>query len=80
MPDWGTGEWVHNGIADLELLPNGSLMRKPYVPYVEMLHHWQRRLNRVTELDENPFDHGVDLEDIRKAARALDPVADADWH
>jgi beta-glucosidase/6-phospho-beta-glucosidase/beta-galactosidase len=80
MPDWGTGEWVHNGIADLELLPNGSLMRKPYVPYVEMLHHWQRRLNRVTELDENPFDHGVDLVDIRKAARALDPVADADWH
>jgi hypothetical protein len=30
MPDWGTGEWVHNGIADLERLPNGSLMRKPF--------------------------------------------------
>jgi hypothetical protein len=80
MPDWGTGEWVHNGIADLELLPNGSLMRKPFVPYVEMLHQWQRRLNRATELDQDPFDRRVDLEDIRKAARELDPAADANWH
>jgi hypothetical protein len=80
MPDWGTGEWVHNGIADLELLPNGSLMRKPFLPYVEMLHHWQRRLNRVTSLDEDPFDRQVDLADIRRAAKDIAPAADADWH
>src|SRR3954462_11222808 len=79
MPDWGTGEWVHNGIADVERLPSGALMRVPYVPYVEALHGWQRRLNRVTELDEDPFDTAVNLEDIVKAAREMQPAADADW-
>jgi hypothetical protein len=71
---------MHNGIADLERLPDGSLMRVPFVPYVEALHHWQRRLNRVTELDDNPFDTAVDLEDIVKAAKELAPQADQDWH
>jgi beta-glucosidase/6-phospho-beta-glucosidase/beta-galactosidase len=80
MPDWGTGEWVKNGIADLELLPSGALMRVPYVPYVETLHGWQRRLNRVTELDEDPFDKAVNLEDIVEAAREMAPEADSDWH
>jgi hypothetical protein len=80
MPDWHNGEWLHNGIADLELLPSGSLMRTPYVPYVEALHRWQRKLNRVTELDEDPFDAAVDLEDIVRAAREIAPVADANWH
>jgi beta-glucosidase/6-phospho-beta-glucosidase/beta-galactosidase len=80
MPDWGTGEWVHNGIADVERLPSGALMRVPYVPYVEALHGWQRRLNRVTRLDDDPFDTAVDLEDIVRAAKEMKPVADADWH
>ena len=80
MPDWGTGEWVHNGIADLERLPDGSLLRVPYVPYVECLHGWQRRLNRITKLDDDPFDSAVNLEDILRAARELDPQPDADWH
>jgi hypothetical protein len=80
MPDWGTGEWVHNGIADLEPLPSGALMRVPYLPYVEALHRWQKRLNRVTALDEDPFDKAVDLEDIVKAAGETAPVPDADWH
>jgi len=80
MPDWGTGEWVHNGIADLERLPNGILMRVPYLPYVEALHSWQRRLNRVTELDGDPFDKAVDLADIVRAAKETAPEADADWH
>jgi beta-glucosidase/6-phospho-beta-glucosidase/beta-galactosidase len=80
MPDWHTGEWLHNGIADLERLPSGALMRKPFVPYVEALHNWQRRLNRVTELDEDPFDAPVNLEDIVKAAKELQPKPDADWH
>jgi hypothetical protein len=80
MPDWHTGEWLHNGIADVELLPSGALMRKPFVPYVQALHAWQRRLNRATELDEDPFDAPVNLDDIVKAARELNPRADRDWH
>jgi beta-glucosidase/6-phospho-beta-glucosidase/beta-galactosidase len=80
MPDWHSGEWLHNGIADLERLPDGSLMRVPFAPYVETLHRWQRRLGRTTVLDEDPFDSAVDLGDIVRAAKALRPEADADWH
>jgi hypothetical protein len=80
MPDWHTGEWVRNGIADVERLPNGTLLRKPYVPYVEALHSWQRRLQRVTELDSDPFDRAVDLQDVIDAARGQQASADRDWH
>ena len=51
-----------------------------YIPYVQALHHWQQRLNRVTELDEDPFDAPVNLDDIVKAAKEIAPKADADWH
>jgi hypothetical protein len=54
-------------------------MRKPFLPYVQRLHHWQQRLSRVTELDEDPYDSAVNLEDVRRAARELQPTADADW-
>jgi hypothetical protein len=80
MPDWHTGEWLHNGIADLIEMPDGDLMRVPFEPYVEALHTWQRRLNRVEELDQDPFDEPVDLSDIVRAAAELRPEADADWH
>ncbi len=80
MTDWHTGEWLHMGIADTELLPSGALMRRPFVPYVEMLHRWQQRLKRVTALDEDPYDQPVNLDDVVQAARELDPKADADWH
>ncbi|HEX8525747.1 hypothetical protein [Allosphingosinicella sp.] len=80
MPNWHSGEWLHNGIADVERLPNGSLMRVPYIPYVEALHDWQRRLGRVTSLDDDPFDEAIDLDDIVQAAKALAPEADVDWH
>lgn len=79
MPDWHKGNWLHNGIADLEPLPAGALMRKPYPPYVAALRHWQKRLNRVTELDEDPLDSPVNLADIVQAARELHPPADANW-
>ena len=79
MQDWHSGEWLHIGIADIESLPNGVLMRKPFPPYVERLHHWQRRFHRVTELDEAPYDSPVDLEDVDRAARELRPTADANW-
>jgi beta-glucosidase/6-phospho-beta-glucosidase/beta-galactosidase len=80
MTDWHNGEWLHMGIADVERLPSGALMRTPFVPYVEALHTWQRRLNRPTELDEDPYSAAVDLADIKRAARELRPQADADWH
>jgi hypothetical protein len=54
-------------------------MRKPFLPYVERLHEWQKRLNRVTRLDEDPYDKPVDLEDVKRAAQELRPRADADW-
>ncbi|HZF93232.1 MAG TPA: hypothetical protein VEZ20_00005 [Allosphingosinicella sp.] len=80
MTDWHNGEWLHMGIADVERLPSGALMRTPFVPYVEALHAWQRRLGRLSELDEDPYSTAVDLSDIERAARALRPQADADWH
>jgi beta-glucosidase/6-phospho-beta-glucosidase/beta-galactosidase len=80
MTDWHTGEWLHMGIADVERLPSGALMRTPFVPYVETLRRWQLLLRRVTERDEDPFDRPVDLSDVVEAARTLAPAADADWH
>ena len=79
MRDWGKGDWLHNGIADVEELPDGSLMRKPFLPYVQCLHKWQRKLNRVTKLDDDPFDSAVNLEDIRAAAKELQLQPDANW-
>lgn len=80
MTDWNTGEWLHMGLADVEELPGGALMRKPFAPYVDMLHRWQNRLKRVTSLDDDPFDAPVDLDDVREAARRLDLAPDPDWH
>ena len=80
MTDWHSGEWLHMGIADVQALPNGTLMRTPFPPYVEMLHHWQRRLNRVVQVDDDPYDKPVDLGDIVAAARELEIAPDSDWH
>jgi hypothetical protein len=80
MPDWHTGEWLNNGIADLVETPMGDLQRVLFQPYVDALHEWQRRLNRVTSLDSDPFSDPVELEDIVRAAAAMQPVADANWH
>jgi hypothetical protein len=79
MTDWHTGKWLNMGIADVEALPDGALMRKPFVPYTDMLRRWQERLGRVTRLDDDPFDRPVNLQDIRDAAARLSPAADADW-
>ncbi|WP_300975288.1 family 1 glycosylhydrolase [Sphingomonas sp. LHG3406-1] len=80
MTDWHNGEWLHMGIADVEELPSGTLMRKPFLPYVQALHRWQQRLRRVTTLDEDPYDKPIGMDEIREAARRLDPVTDAEWH
>jgi beta-glucosidase/6-phospho-beta-glucosidase/beta-galactosidase len=79
MPDWHTGEWLHNGICDL--IEEGSdLRRVPSQEYVDELRRWQKELNRVTELDEDPFSDPVELRDVAEAARRLQTKPDANWH
>jgi len=76
MTDWHKGEWLHMGIADVEPLPNGALLRKPFAPYIGELHRWQQKLERATGLDSDPYDQPVDLELVIKAARELRPQPD----
>jgi hypothetical protein len=80
MTDWHTGEWLHMGIADVEPLDQGTLLRKPFLPYLQMLQRWQVRLNRPSRLDADPFSSPVDLGDVIAAARRLDLAPDANWH
>jgi beta-glucosidase/6-phospho-beta-glucosidase/beta-galactosidase len=79
MTDWHTGKWLHMGIADVEELADGTLMRRPFLPYTQMLRQWQKRLKRVTRLDNDPYDTPVDLDDIVEAAKRDNPKADANW-
>jgi hypothetical protein len=78
MPDWNTGEWLHNGIADL-VADGDDLVRVPDPEYVAELRDWQERLNRVTTLDEDPFSDSVDLGEVVAAAERLKVKGDADW-
>ncbi|HEV2707554.1 MAG TPA: family 1 glycosylhydrolase [Pyrinomonadaceae bacterium] len=78
MPDWHTGKWLHNGICDL-VEDGDDLKRVPHTPYVEELRRWQRELNRVSELDEDPFSDPVELQDVIDAAARLRKVPDQDW-
>jgi len=78
MPNWHSGEWLHNGICDL-VEEGDDLRRVPFEPYVTELRHWQRELNRVTELDEDPFSDPVDLGDIIAAAERLQMHSDKNW-
>ena len=78
MPDWHTGAWLHNGIADL-VDEGGALRRVPHAPYVEELRRWQRLLNRVTALDDDPLSDPVELQDVVDAARRLQTRSDQDW-
>jgi beta-glucosidase/6-phospho-beta-glucosidase/beta-galactosidase len=78
MPDWHTGEWLHNGLCDV-VDEGGVLRRVPFQPYVDELHRWQRLLNRVTELDEDPFSDPVELQDVVEAAKRLKMRPDSNW-
>jgi beta-glucosidase/6-phospho-beta-glucosidase/beta-galactosidase len=79
MPNWHTGEWLHNGLCDLHE-KDGHLRRVPFQPYIDELRRWQKRLNRVTKLDEDPFSDPVNLDDIKAAAERLQMKTDKDWH
>jgi hypothetical protein len=78
MPDWHTGEWLHNGICDLEDC-DGHLRRVPSENYVNELRRWQKELNRVTALDKDPFSDPVELQDVIDAARRLQTKPDQNW-
>ncbi len=78
MPDWQTGQWLHNGICDV--VPEaGNLRRVPDQEYVQELRRWQKLLNRVTVLDEDPFSDPVELKDVVEAAKRLKPKPDKNW-
>lgn len=79
MPDWHTGEWLHNGLCDL-VDEADTLNRAPCKPYLDELRRWQKELNRVTELDEDPFSDPVELQDVVEAAERLKKKPDANWH
>lgn len=79
MPDWHTGEWLHNGIYDL-VERNGSLERVAHQPVIDELRRWQKELGRVTALDDDPFSDPVNLQDVVDAAKRLKKQPDANWH
>ncbi len=79
MPNWHTGEWLQNGLCDV-VPEDGNLRRVPYQPYIDELRRWQHRLKRVTELDEDPFDEPVNLDDVVAAARTRPVTSDRNWH
>jgi hypothetical protein len=79
MTDWHTGKWLRMGIADVERLPSGTLMRTPYPSYVGALHRWQQRLERATSLDDDPFSDPVDLALVAQVADEMDAAQDRDW-
>ena len=78
MPDWHTGAWLHNGLFDL-VEQDGDLRRVPDPGYVAELRRWQKELNRVTALDEDPFSDPVELQDVVDAAHRLNKQPDQDW-
>jgi beta-glucosidase/6-phospho-beta-glucosidase/beta-galactosidase len=80
MPDWHTGEWLHNGICDLVPDGAGDLRRVPDEAYVAELRRWQKELNRVTSLDADPLSDPVELADVVAAAKRFRQRPDADWH
>jgi beta-glucosidase/6-phospho-beta-glucosidase/beta-galactosidase len=78
MPDWHTGEWLNNGLYDVQKAGE-ELKRIPAQDYIDELRRWQKELNRVTELDEDPFSDPVELQDVIDAARRLKKVPDKNW-
>jgi hypothetical protein len=79
MPNWHDGKWLHNGLVDL-VEANGDLRRVEVEAYSRALRNWQKRLKRVTVLDDEPFDKPVNLDDIVAAAKSGKYRPDADWH
>jgi beta-glucosidase/6-phospho-beta-glucosidase/beta-galactosidase len=79
MPDWHTGEWLHNGLYDV-VPESGVLKRIECAQYINELRRWQKELNRVTVLDDDPFSDPVNLQDVIDAAKRLQKTGDQNWH
>jgi beta-glucosidase/6-phospho-beta-glucosidase/beta-galactosidase len=78
MPDWHTGKWLNNGLCDVA--PEGDVLKRVVCePYIAELRRWQKELNRVTELDEDPFSDPVELQDVVDAAKRLNKKPDQNW-
>jgi beta-glucosidase/6-phospho-beta-glucosidase/beta-galactosidase len=78
MPDWHTGKWLNNGLCDV--VPEGDVLKRVACePYIAELRRWQKELNRVTELDEDPFSDPVELQDVVDAAKRLKKRPDQNW-
>jgi hypothetical protein len=52
------------------------LIRKPLAE----LRRWQKELNRVTAVDEDPYSDPIELQDLIDAAKRLQPQPDANWN
>jgi beta-glucosidase/6-phospho-beta-glucosidase/beta-galactosidase len=78
MPDWHTGLWLKNGLCDV-VKEGDELKRVECEPYIAELRRWQNELNRVTELDEDPFSDPVELQDVIDAAKRLKKKPDKNW-
>jgi beta-glucosidase/6-phospho-beta-glucosidase/beta-galactosidase len=79
MQDWHTGKWLNNGLCDINVV-YGDKQRVLYQPYVAELHRWQKELNRVTMLDDDPFSDPVELQDVIDAAKRLQKKPDKNWN
>lgn len=78
MPDWHTGQWLNNGLCDVRL--EGTVLNRIECDtYIAELRRWQKELNRVTALDEDPFSNPVELQDVIDAARRLKKKGDKNW-
>jgi hypothetical protein len=55
------------------------LKRVPDQEYIAELRRWQKELNRVTRLDEDPFSDPVELQDVIDAAHRLNMQPDKNW-
>ncbi|RYG25596.1 b-glycosidase [bacterium] len=77
MPNWHTGRWLHNGFCDIV---GPTKARVVYEPYAEELRRWQKLLNRVEVLDEDPLSDPVDLADVRRGAEIFKTQSDANWN
>jgi beta-glucosidase/6-phospho-beta-glucosidase/beta-galactosidase len=78
-PSWDKGEWIQSGFYNVEK-KDGILERTLFEPYVAELLRWQKELDNVTMLTDEPSLKKTPAADVKKTAQRLKPVADRDWH
>ena len=77
---WGHQEGKGAGTTEAELAVKAAQQRLRHAEaQIEAVRRWQRLLNRVTVLDEDPFSDPVELQDVIDAAKRLKMQPDRDW-